>query len=66
MNNLLILYNPKYQSDLINAHLNVLRECGEGEIYRNDFESVRDYFLANITMPLRDNHTYALYGNNYV
>ena len=36
------------------------------EIYRNDFESVRDYFLANITMPLRDNHTYALYGNNYV
>ena len=29
MNNLLILYNPKYQSDLINAHLNVLRECGE-------------------------------------
>ena len=21
------------------------------EIYRNDFESVRDYFLANITMP---------------
>ena len=147
MNNLLILYNPKYQSDLINAHLNVLRECGEvafgkvqvknndmthpfkaqlekiysatnekdftqlfitdyaslyvakvvkithddcamlapsyykekdlkvdswfiitdmREIYRNDFESVRDYFLANITMPLRDNHTYALYGNNYV
>ena len=36
------------------------------EIYRNDFESVRDYFMANITMPLRDNHTYALYGNNYV
>lgn len=147
LNNLLILYNPKYQSDLINAHLNVLRECGEvafgkvrvknnnmphpfkgelekiysdtnpdsftqlfitdysnlyvakavkissddhtaiapkyyqeqnllveswfvitdiREIYRNEFESVRDYFLSHITLPLRDNHTYALYGNNYV
>ncbi|MBR2917968.1 MAG: ATP-binding protein [Campylobacter sp.] len=147
MHNLLILYNPRYNSDLIKAHLDLLKECGKvafgkvrvknnnmphpfkgelekiyndtnpdsftqlfitdysnlyvakvvkissddhtaiapkyyqeqnllveswfvitdmREIYRNEFESVRDYFLSCITLPLRDNHTYALYGNNYV
>lgn len=36
------------------------------ELYSCDFESIRDYFLSNITIPLRDNHSYAIYGNNYV
>ena len=36
------------------------------EIIRNDFESVRDKILANFTTPNYGNHTFALYGNNYV
>ena len=144
---LLVLYNPRYQSDLIDAHLAVLRQKGKvafgkvrvknndmphpnkkeleelyasvnekdflhlfitdyanlyvakveqithepcfelapsyyadkgldveswfiitdmRELFRDDFKGVRDYFLASITAPLRDNHTYAVYGNNYV
>jgi len=36
------------------------------EIIRNDFENVRDKILANFTTPNYGNHTFALYGNNYV
>jgi len=36
------------------------------EIIRNDFESVRDKILVNFTTPNYGNHTFALYGNNYV
>ena len=145
MNNLLILYNPYYQKNVIKEHLEVLLENGEVafgklksklkstshpfeeklqeliqnvnednylqlfltdyssiyvakvikvstedlsakapeyyknydveawfliddmyEIIKNDFESVRDKILANFTTPNYGNHTFALYGNNYV
>jgi hypothetical protein len=36
------------------------------EIVRDDFESVREDILSNFTTPNYDNHSYALYGNNYV
>lgn len=36
------------------------------ELVRNDFETIRDQFLANFTTPHFQNHTYALYGNAYV
>jgi hypothetical protein len=36
------------------------------EIIRDEFESVRDKILANFTTPNYGNHTFALYGNNYV
>lgn len=36
------------------------------ELVRNDFESVRDNYLANFTTPNFRNHTYAIYGNSYV
>jgi len=36
------------------------------ELVRDDFESVRDHYLANFTTPNFNNHTYAVYGNNYV
>lgn len=35
------------------------------ELVRNDFEVVRDNYLTNFSTPTFDNHTYALYGNNY-
>ena len=147
MYDLLILYNPRYQSDLIDAHLAVLRQKGKvafgkvrvknndmahpfkseleklyasvnekdflhlfitdyanlyvakvvkithddasadapsyykdknlaveswfiitdmRELFRDDFAAIRDNFLSMITTPLRGNHTYAVYGNNYV
>lgn len=34
------------------------------ELVRNDFELVRDRYLANFIAP--NNHTFALYGNSYV
>lgn len=36
------------------------------ELVRNDFESVRDNYLANFITPNFRNHTYAIYGNSYV
>ncbi|MGE4457566.1 MAG: HP0729 family protein [Arcobacteraceae bacterium] len=36
------------------------------ELVRNDFETVRDHYLANFTTPNFGNHTYATYGNKYV
>lgn len=36
------------------------------ELVRNDFESIRDNYLANFTTPNFNNHTYAIYGNAYV
>ncbi len=36
------------------------------EIVRNDFQKTRDEILANFTTTNFDNHTYAVYGNNYV
>ncbi|GAA8779428.1 hypothetical protein DUHN19_09740 [Helicobacter pylori] len=34
------------------------------ELVREDFSLLRDQFLANFIAP--NNHTYAIYGNNYV
>lgn len=36
------------------------------ELVRDDFKTVRDFYLANFTTPNFGNHTYALYGNSYV
>ena len=36
------------------------------EIVRNNFEVVRDEILSNFTTPNFNNHSYALYGNNYI
>ena len=36
------------------------------EIVRNDFEKTRDEILANFKTVNFENHTYAVYGNNYV
>ena len=36
------------------------------EIVKNDFEKTRDEILANFTTTNFGNHTYAVYGNNYV
>lgn len=36
------------------------------EIINNNFESVRDDVLSNFRVPNYNNHTYAIYGNNYV
>ncbi len=37
---------------------------GLRELVREDFSFLRDQFLANFIAP--NNHTYAIYGNNYV
>lgn len=36
------------------------------EIVRDNFAIIRDKYLANLTTPHFENHTYALYGNSYV
>lgn len=36
------------------------------EIIRNDFEKTKDEVLANFRATNSGNHTYAVYGNNYV
>jgi len=36
------------------------------EIVRNDFEIIREEVLSNFTTPNFDNHSYAIYGNNYI
>jgi len=36
------------------------------ELVRNDFESIRDNYLANLTTPNFGDHTYAVYGNSYI
>lgn len=35
------------------------------EIVRDNFAIIRDKYLANLTTPHFENHTYALYGNSY-
>ena len=36
------------------------------ELVRNNFEKVRDDLLSNFTIPSFGNHSYAIYGNQYV
>ena len=36
------------------------------EIVRDDFATIRDNILSNFTTPNFNNHTYAMYGNNYI
>lgn len=36
------------------------------ELVRNDFEKIRDNYLVNFTTPNFHDHTYAVYGNNYI
>ena len=36
------------------------------ELVRNNFERVRDDLLSNFTIPSFGNHSYAIYGNQYV
>lgn len=36
------------------------------ELVRNDFQNIRDNYLANFTTPNFEDHTYAVYGNSYI
>lgn len=36
------------------------------ELIRDDFSTLRDSYLANLTTPHYGNHTYAIYGNTYI
>ena len=36
------------------------------ELVRNNFQSIRDNYLSNFLTPNFGNHTYAIYGNNYI
>jgi len=57
-------YAPKYYENLEVEYWFLIEDMYE--IIRNDFESVRENILSNFTTPNYGNHTYTIYGNNYV
>lgn len=55
---------PSYYNELVVEKWFMITDLRE--IARNDFEGIRDNIFANFTTPNFNNHSYAIYGNNYV